>query len=104
MFTLSFVPNRVCEGVRLTEKKDCRLPTCWNTMDYYDDAQPSYAAATADMELQVRRSLDRPLFSSPCLFSPRCPLLQYRLKLLIRKRLTTWAASVSYKLINSLVT
>jgi hypothetical protein len=73
VFTLSFVPNRVCEGVRLTEKKDCRLPTCWNTMDYYDDAQPSYAAATADMELQVSSSLDRPLFSSPWSFSPRCP-------------------------------
>jgi hypothetical protein len=52
VFTLSFVPNRVCEGVRLTEKKDCRLPTCWNTIDYYDDAQPSYAANT-DSEIQV---------------------------------------------------
>ena len=46
VFTLSFVPNRVCNGVRLTEKKDCRLPACWNTrsnMDYYDDLAPSYA-------------------------------------------------------------
>jgi hypothetical protein len=42
----------VCEGVRLTEKKDCRLPTCWNTIDYYDDAQPSFAATT-DLDLQV---------------------------------------------------
>ncbi len=56
MFTLSFVPNRVCEGVRLTEKKDCRLPTCWNTIDYYDDAQPSYAANT-DSEIQVFQKL-----------------------------------------------
>jgi hypothetical protein len=56
VFTLSFVPNRVCEGVRLTEKKDCRLPTCWNTIDYYDDAQPSYAANT-DSEIQVFQKL-----------------------------------------------
>lgn len=43
VFTLSFVPNRVCEGVRLTEKRDCRLPSCWNSIDYYDDVQPSFA-------------------------------------------------------------
>lgn len=37
VFTLSFVPNRICEGVRLTEKKDCRLQDCWT--DYYDDEE-----------------------------------------------------------------
>jgi len=42
VFLLSFVPNRVCEGVRLTEKKDCRYPSCWND-DYYSDNE--------DMEL-----------------------------------------------------
>jgi len=36
VFMLSFVPNRVCEGVRLTEKKDCRFPSCWD-VDYYSD-------------------------------------------------------------------
>lgn len=36
VFLLSFVPNRICEGVRLTEKKDCRLQDCWQS-DYYDD-------------------------------------------------------------------
>jgi len=42
VFTLSFVPNRVCEGVRLTEKRDCRLDPC-SWMEYYDDDQPSYS-------------------------------------------------------------
>ena len=28
VFTLSFVPNRVCEGVRLTEKQTCTLDSC----------------------------------------------------------------------------
>lgn len=36
VFLLSFVPNRICEGVRLTEKKDCRLQDCWQS-DYYED-------------------------------------------------------------------
>eukprot|EP00088_Acartia_fossae_P070968 TRINITY_DN962_c0_g1_i5.p1 TRINITY_DN962_c0_g1~~TRINITY_DN962_c0_g1_i5.p1 ORF type:complete len:1038 (-),score=234.06 TRINITY_DN962_c0_g1_i5:373-3441(-) len=41
VFTLSFVPNRVCEGVRLTEKQDCRSDPCpWN--NYYEYDQPSY--------------------------------------------------------------
>jgi len=36
VFKLSFVPNRVCEGVRLTEKQDCLVENCrW--MEYYDD-------------------------------------------------------------------
>jgi len=41
VFTLSFVPNRVCEGVRLTQKQDCRSDPCpWN--NYYDYDRPSY--------------------------------------------------------------
>jgi len=42
VFTLSFVPNRVCEGVRLTEKQDCRSESCpWSS--YYGYDQPSYS-------------------------------------------------------------
>lgn len=32
---MPFVPNRVCDNIRLTQKMDCRLATCWGT-DYYD--------------------------------------------------------------------
>ena len=32
---MPFVPNRVCDNIRLTQKMDCRLQTCWST-DYYD--------------------------------------------------------------------
>lgn len=35
IYMMPFVPNRVCDNIRLTQKMDCRLATCWGT-DYYD--------------------------------------------------------------------
>lgn len=32
---MPFVPNRVCDNIRLTQKMDCRMKSCWGT-DYYD--------------------------------------------------------------------
>jgi len=35
VYTLPFVPDRICDNIRLTQKQDCRLAVCWNS-DYYD--------------------------------------------------------------------
>jgi len=70
VFTLSFVPNRVCEGVRLTERRDCRPATCpWP--DYnYDDIQPSYGhdayAADEDNTVAIK------LYDEPSVKEPYC--------------------------------
>jgi hypothetical protein len=53
VFTLSFVPNRVCEGVRLTQKQDCRSDPCpWSS--YYDYDRPSYSKSLPrDMSMNL---------------------------------------------------
>jgi len=35
IYLMPFVPNRVCDNIRLTQKMDCRMKSCWGT-DYYD--------------------------------------------------------------------
>jgi len=35
VYTTPFVPNRVCDNIRMTQKQDCRMAVCWNS-DYYD--------------------------------------------------------------------
>lgn len=35
IYMLPFVPNRICDNIRLTQKMDCRHESCWNS-DYYD--------------------------------------------------------------------
>merc|ERR1719361_1139047 len=36
---MPFVPNRICDNIRLTQKQDCRMATCWNSRLYdgHDD-------------------------------------------------------------------
>merc|ERR1712088_866490 len=38
VYTMPFVPNRICD-IRLTQKQDCRMATCWNSRLYdgHDD-------------------------------------------------------------------
>ena len=35
IYLMPFVPNRICDNIRLTQKMDCRQATCWGS-DYYD--------------------------------------------------------------------
>jgi len=35
VYKMPFVPNRICDNLRLTQKQDCRMPSCWGG-DYYD--------------------------------------------------------------------
>jgi len=35
VYKMPFVPNRICENIRLTQKQDCRNPSCWR-VDYFD--------------------------------------------------------------------
>ena len=35
VYRVPFIPNRVCDNTRLTQKHDCRMETCW-TNDYYE--------------------------------------------------------------------
>jgi len=37
---MPFVPNRSCDNVRLTQKQDCRMATCWDSglFDGHDDS------------------------------------------------------------------
>ena len=39
VYTMPFVPNRICDNIRLTQKQDCRMATCWNSRLYdgHDD-------------------------------------------------------------------
>ena len=36
IYRVPFIPNRVCDNTRLTQKHDCRMKTCWSN-DYYDE-------------------------------------------------------------------
>jgi hypothetical protein len=36
IYLVPFIPNRVCDDVRLTQMMDCRETTCWS-QDYYDN-------------------------------------------------------------------
>merc|ERR1712088_389443 len=40
VYTMPFVPNRSCDNIRLTQKEDCRMATCWNSRLYdgHDDS------------------------------------------------------------------
>merc|ERR1711910_237952 len=40
VYTMPFVPNRICDNIRLTQKQDCRMATCWNSRLYdgHDDS------------------------------------------------------------------
>jgi len=40
IYLMPFVPNRVCDNIRLTERMDCRLQTCYGSSDYYENDSP----------------------------------------------------------------
>merc|ERR1719187_2296087 len=81
VFKLSFVPNRVCEGVRLTEKQDCLVENCrW--MEYYDDDTQQdiddLQYTTDDDPVTIEIHPDEPVVKQPyCVEDPdpgRCRL------------------------------
>ena len=41
IYRIPFLPNRVCDNTRLTQKHDCRMETCW-TLDYYEEDNNVY--------------------------------------------------------------
>jgi hypothetical protein len=47
VYTMPFVPNRICDNIRLTQKQDCRLAVCWNS-DYYDGHDDSGLRAESE--------------------------------------------------------
>lgn len=70
VFTLSFVPNRVCEGVRLTEKQTCTLDSCpggW--MEYYDDEELFEDEASNQVPITVEVD-NYPVKNKHCLLEP----------------------------------
>ena len=48
VYRVPFIPNRVCDNTRLTQKHDCRMETCW-TNDYYEP-DPVVGLAEVDPE------------------------------------------------------
>jgi len=48
VYRVPFIPNRVCDNTRLTQKHDCRMETCW-TNDYYDQ-DPMVGLPEVDQE------------------------------------------------------
>jgi len=74
VFTLSFVPNRVCDGLRLTEKQTCIMEPCnggW--MEYYDDEElidQDTITNTVDDPVVVVTDDDLASKSKHCLLEP----------------------------------
>merc|ERR1719483_556417 len=45
---MPFVPNRICDNIRLTQRQVCRMPTCYPSYDY--DANDSPPMMSMDMD------------------------------------------------------
>jgi len=69
IYRVPFIPNRVCDNTRLTQKHDCRMKTCWSN-DYYDEDNlvglPLVDKEYEDVDLVVGRPL-QPYCSEPLL-------------------------------------
>lgn len=54
VYTVPFVPNRVCDNARLTQKQDCRMATCWNS-DYYSGHDDTMTSSDPRTQAQPRQ-------------------------------------------------